>query len=220
MHRHRDVAEQVVTVFGATTAVGRAVALTAVARGARVVVAGSGAPALDALAVEADAPHRFETVRIDGSAPVAAARVAYATTARFGLLHTWVHVVGRGGADAGTFDDIAPPVLGQLRRSGGGALVVVTPERANEPEPASRELGLHVAAVDELTRERHDLASITCVRRTGVVPPARVAEAVLRAAVHPRREIVLRGSARRDALVARLVPAPARHSRPLGVLAR
>ena len=61
------------------------------------------------------------------------------------------------------------------------------------------------------------LASVTLVRRFGIVLPDRVANTILRAAVWTRPEWVVRGATRRDALVARVTaaPAPGRH-RPQG----
>ena len=221
MRRHRELAEQVVTVVGGTTGVGRAVALGAAGRRARVTVAGADARALDRLAAEADVPHRFETLTIDPGRSDAAERVSAAATARFGLLHTWVHVLGRGGGDGASVRDVAVHAMGQLRRSGGGAFVVVAPEPGLATRDASGpRLSAELAALDALVRERRDLSSVTLVRRTGAVPPERVADAVLRAAVRPRSEIVVHGSARRDALVARLVPSPGRVLGPLGAVGR
>jgi hypothetical protein len=221
VHRHRQIADQVVTVVGGSTVVGRAVALAAAGRRARVTVAGGDARALDQLAAEADVPHRFETVTVDPGRVDAAERVSSAATARFGLLHTWVHVVGRGGGDGASLRDVAVHAMGQLRRSGGGAFVVVAPEpHTAGPGTSGDRLRAEIDALGELVRERNELSSVTLVRRTGIVPPRRVADAVLRAAVHPRPEIVLRGSARRDAIVTRLVPARGRAPRPLGTVFR
>ena len=221
MRRHRGLAEQVVTVVGGTTGVGRAVALGAANQRARVTVAGADAHALDRLAAEADVPHRFETVTVDPGRPEAAERVSAAATARFGLLHTWVHVVGHGGGDGASVRDVAVHAMGQLRRSGGGAFVVVAPEPGIAARHASgAQLGAELAALDALVRERRDLSSVTLVRRTGAAAPERVADAVLRAAVRPRSEIVVHGSPRRDAFVARLVPSPGRVLRPLSAVGR
>src|SRR5689334_25144136 len=94
MRRHRDVAEQVVVVHGAASSVGRATVLEALARRARVAAVDTDASALAALEVEAATPQRLETVVVDGRAgeTETARCIAYATTARFGLLHTLVHV--------------------------------------------------------------------------------------------------------------------------------
>ena len=207
MRRHRDVAEQVVTVFGATDAIGRAVVRAAVDRRARVSAASDDARALDVLAAAVDAPHRFQTVPVGSSGLHAVEQTAYATTTRFGLLHTWVHVLGRGDATARSLDDVTGPVLRELRRSGGGALVVV----ATEPRPGSHdaaELGAQVGAIDAHARACRDLASVSLVRATGAIAPERVARTVLAVAMRPRTEVVLRGATRRDALVARFVPVP------------
>jgi hypothetical protein len=182
--RHRAVAEQVVTVVGGTTLVGRAVALAAAKRRARVTVAGADARALDRLAAEADVPHRFETVTVDPGRCDAAERVSAATTARFGLLHTWVHVLGPGGGDGAGVRDVAVRAMGQLRRSGGGAFVVVAPEPGIVAGDASAErLSAELAALDALVRERRDLSSVTLVRRTAVVGAPAVAAAGVGAAL-------------------------------------
>lgn len=215
---HRCVAEQVVAVFDATGAVGRATVLAALGRGARVVAIGHHARDLAALGEEAGEPHRFETVLVDGSGRDVVERAAFVTTARFGLLHTWVHVVG--GAEVCPVGDAAATVFGQLRRSGGGTFVVVAPEPTAAGAAHRRELvdlELEWARFEAARHARQDLASVTLVRRFGIVPPDRVADTILRAAVWTRPEWVVRGSARRDALVARVTaaPAPGRH-RPQG----
>jgi NAD(P)-dependent dehydrogenase (short-subunit alcohol dehydrogenase family) len=223
VRRHRSVAEQVVVVVGATGAVGRAIVLAALDRGARVVAAGPDARALAALAAEADAPHRFETVRIGGPADgdiARAARLARVTTTRFGLLHTWVHIVGAPDVAPRSVDAVADTVLGQLRRSGGGTFVVVAPECGTAAGATARvpvDVDLDLTRLEAARRGRHDLVSVALVRRRGIVPPDRVAHSVLRAAVRPRPVSVVRGSARRDALVARVAPAQWREHRPQGV---
>jgi hypothetical protein len=217
---HRGVAEQVVVVCGATGAVGRATVLAALDRNARVVAVGHHTRDLAALTEEADAPHRFDTVLVDASGRDAAERAAFVTTSRFGLLHTWVQVIGRAGVDARRVHEAAGTVFRQLRRSGGGTFVVVAPESTAMGAPRRRELAdldLEVARLDAARHGRRDLASVTVVRRSGIVPPDRVAHEILRAAVRRRPEWVVRGSARRDAIVARVTPGPAlgRH-RPQG----
>jgi uncharacterized protein YbjT (DUF2867 family) len=213
LRQHHGVAEQVVVVVGATGAVGRATVLSAMGRGARVVAVAPDTRALDALAVEVDAPHRFETVVADLDAPHQAERITSVTTARFGLLHTWVQVLGGGANESVHSDTVAPAVFRQLRRSGGGAFVVVAPESDAPADPARRrlaDLDLGLARLDVARRGRKDLVAVTLVRRTGIVAPDRVAETILRAATHPRREWIVRGSARRDALVELVAPAPVR----------
>jgi NAD(P)-dependent dehydrogenase (short-subunit alcohol dehydrogenase family) len=209
----RGVAEQVIVVVGATGAVGRATVLTALDRGARVVAVAHHDRELAALATEAGVPHRFETVSVRRSGGDIAGHVAAVTTARFGLLHTWVHVVDRSDTESCPIGAASAAVLCQLRRSGGGTFVMVAPERAVIGGPsrhALTDLELDLARVGAARHGRQDLASVTLVRRAGIVPPDRVAQTILRAAVRPQPEWVVRGSVRRDALVARMTPAPAR----------
>ena len=216
MRHHRGVAEQVIVVLGATGVVGRATVLAALDRGARVVAVAHRARELAALAEEAGAPHRFETVAVrpvGGDVGDVTGHVVAVTTARFGLLHTWVHVVGRTEDEACPIGAASATVLRQLRRSGGGTFVVVAPERAVIGGPsrhALTDLELDLARVGAARHGRQDLASVTLVRRTGIVPPDRVAQTILRAAVRRQPEWVVRGSVRRDAVVARMTPAPAR----------
>ena len=211
--RHRGVAEQVIVVLGATGVVGRATVLAALDRGARVVAVAHHSRDLAALADEAGAPHRFETVAVRPAGGDVAGHVTAVTAARFGLLHTWVHVVGRSEDEACPIGAASATVLRQLRRSGGGTFVVVAPERAVVGGPsrhALTDLELDLARVGAARHGRQDLASVTLVRRTGIVPPDRVAQTILRAAVRRQPEWVVRGSVRRDAVVARMTPAPAR----------
>ena len=213
MRHHRGVAEQVIVVIGATGVVGRATVLGALDRGARVVAVADHARDLAALAEEAGAPHRFETVALRPAGGDVVGHVAAVTTERFGLLHTWVHIVGRAEDEACPIGPASATVLRQLRRSGGGTFVVVAPDRAVVGGPsrhALTDLELDLARVGAARHGRQDLASVTLVRRTGIVPPDRVAQTILRAAVRRQSEWVVRGSVRRDALVARMTPAPAR----------
>jgi hypothetical protein len=225
MRRHRDVAEQVVVVHGATTDVGRATVLDALAGRARVVAVDTDRRSLAALEAEAATPHRLASVLVDRRTDETAtvSRIAYETTARFGLLHTWVHVAGRARDSVLSVSGAASTVVRQLRRSGGGAFVVVAPDpgpRGRFASPGVGPLEAEMESVRATTGGSGGLVSVTVVRREGIVPPDQVARAALRAAVRPRGVTRVRGSARRDAVlagVARLAPGGARlHPRPQG----
>ena len=184
MRRHRAVAEQVVVVHGATSGVGRATVLEALRQRARVTAVDADPRALAALAAEAAAPHRLEPVLVDGrtDATAVAERITDATTTRFGLLHSWVHVTGRDRNEILPVGAASGPVLRQLRRSGGGAFVVVAPE----PEPEPARLATDLSGLRAATSGAHDVVSVTLVRRAGIVAPDRVAQTALRATVRPR----------------------------------
>src|ERR1700712_5354303 len=91
----RPISDQVAVVMGASSGIGRATALELARRGATVVVAARGEPALDTLVAEIRAAGGV------GSAVVADVtitqdmhRVVEHAVTRHGRLDTWVHVAG------------------------------------------------------------------------------------------------------------------------------
>jgi NAD(P)-dependent dehydrogenase (short-subunit alcohol dehydrogenase family) len=198
--------DQVVVVFGATSAIGRATAVLAAARGARVVATGDDHEALVDLADEARDDELVTTVT-DGADPAAVAAVVDVATTSYGRLDCWVHLAGDAELDRSDGGLVAPiarawDALPALRADGGGSLVVVAPAR-------DRALGRQRRLVDglrsELRRDRVPV-SVAHIRPSSVAtplgerarrlvgsrrgrpplvhPPERVAAAILRAAEH------------------------------------
>jgi NAD(P)-dependent dehydrogenase (short-subunit alcohol dehydrogenase family) len=148
--KHQPIDEQVIVVFGASSGIGRATALAALARGAAVVAAGRDRQALDALAAEGP-DGRVLVCVADAADPQQVVAVAEAAVAEHGRMDTWAHVAGIGAY--GRFEDMEPdelrrvmevdllgPMWGaraalpHLRRS-GGAYVVVSSELAKRSFP-------------------------------------------------------------------------------------
>ena len=94
---------EVAIVTGATSGIGRATALMAIERGARVVAAGRDQIALDTLRRSSDEP-RVVTATADAADPVAVRGVADTALATFGRIDTWAHVAGI--AEYARFEDI------------------------------------------------------------------------------------------------------------------
>ncbi|MFN2607407.1 MAG: SDR family oxidoreductase [Acidimicrobiales bacterium] len=190
---HRPLDQQVIVVFGASSGIGRATALRAVERGARVVAAGRDHEALDALVREVGG-HRLATATADAADPDQVEAVAAVAEERFGAIHTWAHVAGV--AAYGRFEDMTPdefrrvvevdllgPVWGaraalpRLRR-GGGALVVVSSEVAKRGFPLASSYSAAKHGVDgflealrvELQHERVPV-SVTQVMPAAVSTP-------------------------------------------------
>jgi NAD(P)-dependent dehydrogenase (short-subunit alcohol dehydrogenase family) len=201
MRPRRKVRNQVIVVVGATTGVGRATVSAALDQGARVAAVSADADALAALVEEEGRPHRLEA--IPGVGGLSARHVVHSTTARFGLLHTWVHVVGRSGVDAVDLAEAGIVAVPQLRRSGGGTFVAVVAEPDGRVafDPAARRAARSVAQVRAVLTGRHDLAAVVRVVRSGVTAPREVSDAVLRVAVRPRAEVTVHGPPRWLSLV-------------------
>jgi hypothetical protein len=208
MRPRRKIADQVLVVVGATTGVGRATVSSALAHGARVAAVATDAAALDALRIQAAAPHRFEPIVVDG--PFSAQQVVHVTTSRFGLIHTWVHIAGRTAADAPDLAQAGTVALPQLRRAGGGTFVAVTSAPVGQPslDPYPWIASRAVAEVRAALNGRPDLAAVTEVVRSGVTSPDEVAAAILRSAIRPRTEVVVHGPPRWLSLVAPVQPRP------------
>ena len=147
---HKPLPEQVVVVFGATSGIGRATALEAAARGAKVVATGRDEVALATLARDA-APSRVVTTVAEAADPAQVQAVAELAVSTFGRIDTWAHVAGVGAYapfEEMTVEefrrvvdvDLLGPVWGARAalphlRSGGGALVVVSSEVAKRSFP-------------------------------------------------------------------------------------
>ena len=148
----KPLAEQVVVVFGASSGIGRATALAAVAQGAKVVAAARGREGLDSLAADVAHPDAIDTVTADAVRPDEVDAVAQRAVERFGRVDTWAHVAGE--AVYGRFEDtpardfariVEVDLLGvangcraalpRLRDTGRGALVVVSSELAKRSFP-------------------------------------------------------------------------------------
>ncbi len=144
--------QQVIVVFGASSGIGRATALLAAQRGARVVGAGRDRHALDSLVAEcAGGPGEVVVGTADAANQAEVEAIAQLAVSRFGRIDTWAHVAGVG--EYGAFEDITPeefrrvvevdllgPVHGARAalphlRAGGGAYIVVSSEIAKRGFP-------------------------------------------------------------------------------------
>ena len=244
--------EQVVVVFGASTGIGRITALEACRRGARVLAAARDEDGLASLADEAGEPDRLAVQVADAADPQQVQAVADAAVARFGRLDTWAHVAGV--AEHARFEDMplenfrtvieidllgpvhaAKAALPHLRRSGGGAFIVVSSMVAKRSFPlissySAAKHGVNGFLESLRVELQHDEVPVSVteiqpatidtpffehartrlgVRPSGpppVYPPERVAEAILRAAEHQAREVVVGGAGKAQLLMQRISP--------------
>ena len=142
--------EQVIVVFGASSGIGRATALLAAERGARVVAAGRDREALATLVGDA-APAEVTIGVADAADHAEVEAIAELAVSTHGRIDTWAHVAGV--AEYARFEDMTPeefrrvidvdllgPVNGaraalpHLRRN-GGAYIVVSSEVAKRGFP-------------------------------------------------------------------------------------
>jgi short-subunit dehydrogenase len=146
----KPIGEQVIVVFGATSGIGRATALSALRQGAKVVATGRDQQALESLAAEAatDSIATFAAEATDAGEVEAVAALA---ASAYGRIDTWAHVAGT--AEYSRFEDMTPdefrrvievdllgPVWGARAalphlRASRGALVVVSSEVAKRSFP-------------------------------------------------------------------------------------
>ena len=243
---------QVVVVFGASTGIGRITALEASRRGARVLAADHNGEGLTSLAAEADAGDRFAIRFADAGDANQVQAVADGAVAQFGGIDTWAHVAGV--AEHARFEDMPPedfrrvievdllgPVyaakaaLPHLRRSGGGAFIVVSSMIAKRAFPlvssySAAKHGVNGFLESLRVELQHDKVPVSVTEiqpatidtpffehartRLGVRPsgpppvyaPERVAAAILRAAEHPGREVVVGGAGKAQLLMQRVSP--------------
>jgi NAD(P)-dependent dehydrogenase (short-subunit alcohol dehydrogenase family) len=249
----KPIERQVAVVFGASSGIGRATALAFARRGARVVVSARGETGLrslvdeiqsaggSALSVPADATD-FEQVR----------GVAERAVAAYGGIDTWVQLAAV--TVYATFEQTTPEefrrvvevnLIGQangawaalphLRRSGGGALIMVSSIEARRALPYHSAYAASKHGVGGLSEAlrlelRHEGAPVSVtnimppsintpffdkartklgVKPMGlppVYPPELVADAILHAAEHPVREIVVSGVGKLMDMSERLSP--------------
>jgi NAD(P)-dependent dehydrogenase (short-subunit alcohol dehydrogenase family) len=139
----KSVSDQVVFVVGASTGIGRATALALASRGARVVCAARGAPALNTLVEEITRSGGVAVaVPTDVADPAAVKSLAGAAEERFGRIDTWVNNAAIGVY--GRIEDITDEefdrvlrvnflghvhgvhaALPAVRRAGGGVIIGV-----------------------------------------------------------------------------------------------
>ena len=216
--KRKPVAEQIVVVMGASSRIGRATALAFARAGARLVVSVRGPRGLESLVAEIRGfgGHALSVVaetRVFSHVH----EVAETAERELGGLDTWVQATEMPIREP--FEKMTPAELSQtislgvvghayaalaaipiMKRHGGGQLIHVSPApRAHEP-------CLHVAAAAAnrgvaglLDSLRFDLKRQGApIGVTRVVPPAsdpeRVAAAIVRAALRPRREVRIGGS--------------------------
>ena len=243
---------QVVVVFGASTGIGRITALEASRRGATVLAADHNSEGLTSLAVEADAGDRFAIRFADAGDADQVQAVADGAVAQFGGIDTWAHVAGV--AEHARFEDMpledfrrvidvdllgpvyaAKAALPHLRRSGGGAFIVVSSMIAKRAFPlvssySAAKHGVNGFLESLRVELQHDKVPVSVTEiqpaaidtpffehartRLGVRPsgpppvysPERVAAAILRAAEHPGREVVVGGAGKAQLLMQRVSP--------------
>jgi NAD(P)-dependent dehydrogenase (short-subunit alcohol dehydrogenase family) len=220
MSKRKPVADQVVVVMGALTAVGRLTATRFASEGARVVVSGRSSRGLGTLVAEIrEGGGKAIAVPADTGVYAQVNEVAERAEQELGALDTWVQM----GATTGhtPFERMTPSELshaitvglvGQaygamaaipiMKRRGGGQFISVSSVGADMSLPLH---SAHAAAKHgirglldsirlELAQQRAPI-TVTTVLPASIEPSStdlgRVANAIVRAAVHPRREIIV-----------------------------
>jgi NAD(P)-dependent dehydrogenase (short-subunit alcohol dehydrogenase family) len=220
MSKRKPVADQVVVVMGALTAIGRLTAVRFAREGARVVLSARSGRGLATLVAEIrDAGGKAIAVTADTGVYAQVNEVAERAEQELGALDTWVQI----GATTGhlPFDRMTPSELshaittglvGQaygamaaipvMKRRGGGQFISVSSVGADMSLPLH---SAHAAAKHgirglldsirlEMKQQRAPI-TVTTVLPASIEPSsrdlARVADAIVRAAVRPRREIIV-----------------------------
>lgn len=194
--RLKPVEHQTMVLFGASSGMGRATALAAARRGARVVVAARNQEALDALVKEIEnAGGQALAVQADISRFEDVEKVAEKAREQFGGFDTWVNFAAT--AIYSPFSDLSPEefrriidvnlngqaygamvALKHLRAKGRGALIFISSVEGEVAMPfhsayaASKHgiNGMFDALRLELAHASSDV-SVTCIMPTGVNTP-------------------------------------------------
>ncbi|MFF1510110.1 SDR family NAD(P)-dependent oxidoreductase [Streptomyces sp. NPDC058326] len=237
----------VVVVTGASSGIGRAVALAFAGHGARVVLGARSAAALEEVAGQCADAHRAAdalAVPTDVTDARAVEALAAAATARHGRIDVWVNAAGvgiLGRADRTSPEDVrrlfdvnvmgvvhgARAAVPVMRAQGSGVLVDISSVLGGVVQaPYMSAYAMSKAALvtfDDVLRQELELAGARGVSVCSVLPagvdtpffrhaangtgrrvqalpplvrPERVARAVVRAARHRRRRVVVGGSGR------------------------
>jgi 3-oxoacyl-[acyl-carrier protein] reductase len=176
-------------VTGGSKGIGRAVAQSLAAEGARVMICARDAGTLKQAAadIERATGGRVETSSADLSTPAEVARVAKDAVARLGRLDILVNNAGaiKGGDFLATPDEewlegwslkllgyirMAREVLPHMQRQGGGRIVNVVGAAARNPAVTYMMGGTANAALINFTKALSDLAVKSKVLVTGVSP--------------------------------------------------
>ena len=195
------LADRVVVVTGAGRGIGREVARSLLAEGARVVACARTGADLEALRAEAGDPTSVLAVPIDVAEPGAPARIATAAIGRFGRLDGLVN--NAGGAVATRLDRmtdglwrdafevdffaaarLSVAVIDPMRRAGWGRIVNVASTYGREPDPAFAAYGAAKAALINLTKSFARAYAADGINTNCVVPGVTLTEGVLSSAAH------------------------------------
>ncbi|MDP9433868.1 MAG: SDR family oxidoreductase [Actinomycetota bacterium] len=255
--------QHVVVLTGASSGIGRAAAVSFGARGAKVVLAARGRPALDAAAREVHAAGGTPlVVPTDVAEFEQVQALARAAVERFGRIDTWVN--GASVSLYGTMSHLPVPEIARLvqvnlmgqvhgvkaalpvmRAQGGGTIIAISsglgaravplqvPYCASkravvglmeglrmEERRAGSGVVLTTVLPSSINTPLFDHApSVMGVRPAPIPPvydPAVVADALVFAATHPRRDIYIGAAARQLDLLERLSPALADRVLSLG----
>lgn len=250
----KPIDQQVIVVAGASSGIGHQSALRLAERGATLVLSGRDADALAKVEAEcrSGGAGAVAVIPADVSSPQDMEALASGAVAKFGRLDTWVHIAG---VDLwSTFEETTPeefrrvieinlmgPAFGamaalpEIRRAGGGALIVVSSVEAEVPLPWQAAYTASKHGVDGFLRTlRMELAAegvpiaVTQIQPSGidtplfrwaktrigaepkpvapVYDPDVVAELIVHAAEHPSRELVAGGSGWLMRLAHRVAP--------------
>src|ERR1700712_2463256 len=248
----RPLPEQVIVVMGASSGIGRASALELAGRGATVVVAARGGPALTSLVAEIEAGGGVASAVVADVTITEDVRVvADHAVATYGRIDTWVQVSGVllvAGFDDTTPEEFARVIdvnlLGQVHgakaalpalRDRGGAFISISSMGAKRSIPLQTAYCASKHGVDGFLEAlrvelQHDAVPVSVTQimpatintplfdnartKIGVkptapppgYPPASVAGAVVYAAEHPVRDLVVGGAAKAMIVGQRISP--------------
>jgi NAD(P)-dependent dehydrogenase (short-subunit alcohol dehydrogenase family) len=160
----RPISEQVAVVMGASSGIGRATALELARRGATVVVAARGEPALDTLVAEIRAGGGMASAVVaDVTIAHDMHRVAEHALTSHGRLDTWVHVAGV--LLVAGFENTTPEEFGRVLQVN----LLGQVHGANAALPALRERGGAFISISSMGAKRSiPLQSAYCASKHGL----------------------------------------------------